>query len=132
MLERARDHERIASELVEARRKLLSLDVSLPKDMKRLAPRKRERRGSFAWRVRENALQLISKAGRPLGRAELLDGLVKMGVNIGSSNPSRAIGRIMWLAEEFEYQNNGYWIAGRPLAEENISVKRYKAPKGQR
>ncbi len=130
LLERVRDHENVTSELTEARNKLSALNVKVqPQHSASTAPRKRVRRNSFAWRVRKHALELITNAGRPLGRAELLEGLISIGVKIESSRPSNAIGRIMWGASEFEYKNNGYWIVGRPLPEGSERTKRYKAPK---
>lgn len=130
LLERARGHDRVARELSQARHKLEAIDVETPQNQAKLiAPRKRERRTSLAWQVRQHAFGLISKAGQPLGRGELLDGLVKLGIKMDVANPSQAIGKIMWDAEEFEYKNKGYWIAGKPLPTGAHRIKRYKAPR---
>ncbi len=132
LMERAHDHERVAKELQEARQKLTNLDVKMrPVRTGAILTRQRERKGSNAWKVRHYAMELISSAGRPLGRAELFEGLTKMGLEVDAVRPAKAIAQILWAAEEFEYKNKGYWIAGRPIPEGYGNEKRYKAPKGK-
>ncbi|MGO7121594.1 hypothetical protein [Rhizobium leguminosarum] len=130
LLKRARNHETFAAELSETRAKLQSLETSIVSGSAPIAPRQRERKTSLAWQVRQNAFAILTAAGRPLSRAELLDGLISRDISIKSSRPLEAINKIMWHAKEFETKETGYWIVGKSLPEGSTKPrKRYKAPK---
>lgn len=88
--------------------------------------RLRKRPESLAWKVRQQAYAILKKAGRPLGRMELLEELRAGGIEVGTTNPPKSIGRIMWNADEFEYVDTGYWIKGEPLPKEYTPGKRHK------
>ncbi|WSH19051.1 hypothetical protein U8Q07_14905 [Rhizobium ruizarguesonis] len=131
LLDRARNHEKVAMELATARAKLQAFEPSLPEQSgQTVAPRQRERRSSLAWQVRQQAFDLILAAGRPLSRGELLVGLIDKGITIDAAKPLEAIGKIMWHAKEFENKDNkGYWIVGKPLSSGSQERKRFKTPK---
>jgi hypothetical protein len=97
-------------------------EVHAPKYGERL----RRRPESLAWKVREQAYAILKKAGRPMSRIELLEELKAGGIEVGTTNPPKSIGRIMWNADEFEYVDNGYWIKGEALPKDYRPGKRYR------
>lgn len=93
------------------------------------ASRQRQRVNSISWRVRRHAYIALKSAGHPMSRAELLEKVLEAGIEISASNPAHAVAKILWAAKEFEYKDNGYWIAGEPMPHLATRPKRFRSPK---
>jgi hypothetical protein len=78
------------------------------------ATRRRERKGSIAFQVREGARAILREAGRPLNRAQLLELLEAKGIRVEAKQPAKQIGKIMWQSEEFQHLAEGYWFRDEP------------------
>lgn len=76
---------------------------------------RRRRKGSMADIVRTNVRRILRETGHPLKRGEILERLEAEGVSVGSRNPAKRIGKIMWDAEDFVHAGDGYWFAGEPV-----------------
>lgn len=63
------------------------------------------------------AVELIRKAGQPLTRREIYNGLVSQGIVVQGADPVKAVGTTLWRAtEELEQvEGRGYWLAGVPV-----------------
>lgn len=103
------------------------LASATPTEIDFFANRDRERTNSTAWKVRKMAYLALKSVGRPLTRAELLRELTAMDMQFNSKNPARAIGKILWEADEFEHTKLGYWIKGEPVRTAADSGKRFRS-----
>ena len=68
-------------------------------------------------RLAELCREIISKAGRPMTRRELLDELQSQGIPLVGEDPSKNLGTILWRNRKV-FQNvegRGYWLRGVPL-----------------
>jgi hypothetical protein len=79
------------------------------------APRRRERKQSEAWKIRQGAYRAILRAGRPLSPAEILLSLKNDGVIIDGSKPTNKVYRALWDAKgEFVRTDAGFLLANEP------------------
>jgi hypothetical protein len=93
------------------RQKQMEDGRSVERPRANFAKRQRERRSSLAWQVRQEASRILSEAGRPLTRSELLTGLINSGIYVGKDDPAKKVGKIMWDAKEFRHTGAGYWFS---------------------
>lgn len=116
----------------QALRRLLqqveTTEVSIKSGPSSQKPPPEAERKNLASRVRTHVKIILKAAGRPLGRTEILSQLIDGGINIPGSNPAQRVGKILWEANEFEYKEKGYWLAGEPMSKHLIPSKRYRAP----
>lgn len=77
---------------------------------------KRFHKGSMTAAVVERCKDILSAAGRPLDRTQLLVRLEETGFTLSTAKPARFIGRTLWGNPDFVHiPRLGYWIAGAAL-----------------
>lgn len=75
----------------------------------KFAPRKRERRSSKAWAIRQAAQRAIARAGKPLSSEEILVCVTEEGLIIDNAKPAQKIYRTLWEAKaEFARVGDGF------------------------
>lgn len=79
------------------------------------APRRRERKTSKAWKVRQLARDVLLEKCRPLTRSMLLEEMTARGLNIDGPKAAKEIGKILWQADEFISTDSGYWLRDEVL-----------------
>ena len=84
--------------------------------------------GPLATLVRQRAKEILRAAGRPMGRPEILSVLLEDGIDIPGEKPAQRVGKILWMSDDFEYRDNGYWLAGEPILPDAAPKKRFRAP----
>ncbi len=105
------------------------LQSALPEVPEGFAKRQMERPKSQAWQIRQLAYQVLKAQGHPLSRAEIYEKLLSLGFIIEHRTPAKHLGRILTDSKEFEYRENGYWIAGEPITATNQRHKRFRSRK---
>lgn len=78
------------------------------------APRKRERKRSQAWIVRQAAREILLERAHPLNSSELLSAMVTKGAIAEGCVGAKAVSKILWAAPEFSSTARGYWLADVP------------------
>lgn len=84
--------------------------------------------GPLAALVRQRAKEILKAAGRPMGRTEILALLLEDGIDIPGEKPAQRVGKILWMSDDFEYRDNGYWLAGESILPDAVPKKRFRAP----
>ncbi len=105
------------------------LATALPEVPTSFAKRRMERPSSQAWQIRKHAYQVLKAQGHPLSRAEILEKFLALGFVVEHHSPAKHLGRILTDAQEFEYRENGYWIAGEPITSTYQRDKRFRSRK---
>ncbi|NTI16098.1 keratin [Agrobacterium rhizogenes] len=132
----ARQVELNLKHLRDAKRSLSLIDVNhpegpshideLPTAPEDFAKRRIERPKTQTWQVRQQAYRILKDQGHPLSRNEIFERLTALGVQIDHPTPAIRVGRILTDTEEFEYRDNGYWIAGEPITVPVSRPKRFR------
>lgn len=101
----------------EAARQTPQVSMRSRGSISRKAPTRiyKEREGSAASIIRSFVRRELREAGHPLTRSEILDRLVRAGIEIDAKVPIKRIAKVMWSSPEFVNVGDGYWVTGEPI-----------------
>jgi len=69
--------------------------------------------------VVNSAREILRNSARPMSRGELLNELLRAGLNIDATDQAKYVGTILWRNSDIfiQIEGRGYWLKGVPLAE---------------
>jgi hypothetical protein len=66
---------------------------------------------------------ILDNSSRPMSRSELLNELLKSGLNIDATDKAKYVGTILWRNGDVfvQIEGRGYWLKGKPFPETGYS-----------